>query len=85
MNDESVLVTFTKKMVGAIVRNALIGALIMIGIGIAIYALSIATNEAITFSMEGLWGIVRNYGTFGLLGGGIIGIMYGIMAQRDTF
>ncbi len=85
MNDESMLLTFTKKMVGAILRNALIGALIMIAIGLAIYALGIVTNDNITFSMEGLWGIVRNYATFGLLAGGIVGILYGILAQRDTF
>ena len=83
MNDERVLLRFIRTMLAAILRNALIGAAICVGIGLLIILLGVLTGSDFDTTPQRVLRILGNYALFGALFGGIIGILYGMLAQKE--
>jgi hypothetical protein len=70
-----------KKAALTTLRYMIFGAIIMAGIGILIALAAAIFGDAGTPSLSYVARIAWNYAKIGLFGGGLIGLLYGLLAQ----
>ncbi len=71
---------FIVTAVKTIIRAMILGAAIAGGIGLLIAAAA-AFSDPRSMSLDTIGAIAWNYARVGLFGGGIIGLLYGLLAQ----
>jgi hypothetical protein len=76
-------VNFIKKAALTTLRYMIFGAIIMAGIGILIALSAALFGGAGPLSLEYVAEIAWSYAKIGLFGGGLIGLLYGLLAQAS--
>jgi hypothetical protein len=77
-------VNFLKSAALTIIRYMLLGAIIFTGIGFLVAIFAAVFGDAGPLSTAYVAGIVWSYAKIGLFGGGIIGLLYGFLAQGSA-